>query len=732
MKTKILKKLIAALCAATMSMAVVAPAGAIQYTGTAELEQNQINTLNSINTSIQESQDALQEIKKHYMENKELDNDKKVKYVSLISSIESNLTKLNNQNVSNKSFFTGMLSTKVDYIYTLINGMKKDVINKDYGFMEEYAKKINLNIEPLLEENEKITNRAAEEKARLMKILENRENEKANKDFTINNNINDNINTMGLPEYVVKLTNVVNYRYTEMMTLIERIKKLDPSFKGNKFTDKAIKSYGNIDLKDPNTRNANLCQINIDLDKAESSLIEELQKIKLNNKKEELANKKIEATQKLSDTYRLTQHRGRNRNRVFEIKTNFENDWCKLINVKCSEENFNKDWNTSDLSKLSKEDIQKRIDLIENCIKSLDELAFQTDYTVIVPGQVSGLKRDFDDKNTEMDRLIECAKRRNLSFDPKNIDVINEYFDLKRRINNPNNENALKKAISKLDDAIKFLKQFDDGKKAAFQEWQEQANKEIDKLLDQATEEMKNSPNKTTVDALKKEFQPLLCGKQLKGKGNCWLYAICNVRNILKHFENKDTDIVKNSAFIDFFSGHNKVEDFFTSNGYVAWEDVLDGGKYDDKLNVLHKLGINHTGAEINIENMDVESLKKNMNMVKTLLLKHFANSKAPVSVGVKYDWCSDNTVGNHEIVVVGLDIRTNSVVVADSNFKELQVFSLDRLASQICHRGEKHFSKKYISMIFPSLNNKNDFHYDNNKNSWDEFKSKLLPAISK
>ncbi len=83
-------------------------------------------------------------------------------------------------------------------------------------------------------------------------------------------------------------------------------------------------------------------------------------------------------------------------------------------------------------------------------------------------------------------------------------------------------------------------------------------------------------------------------------------------------------------------------------------------------------------------------------------------------------------------MTIVGLDISTNSVVVADSNHKDLQVYSLDRIASTICNHGMTDQTVKDIEMMFPSFTNMNNFNYDNTIHSWNEFKSKLLPAISK
>lgn len=62
----------------------------------------------------------------------------------------------------------------------------------------------------------------------------------------------------------------------------------------------------------------------------------------------------------------------------------------------------------------------------------------------------------------------------------------------------------------------------------------------------------------------------------------------------------------------------------------------------------------------------------------------------------------------------------------------EPQIYSLDRMVSLICDVGNENEFKRELDIVFPSFTNVNNFHYINDSNTWSEFKTKLLPAISK
>ena len=160
------------------------------------------------------------------------------------------------------------------------------------------------------------------------------------------------------------------------------------------------------------------------------------------------------------------------------------------------------------------------------------------------------------------------------------------------------------------------------------------------------------------------------------------------------------------------------------------------GGFLQEESDVLNKLKINHSRVHIIIKKDSAQSRETAIKTAKTLLLKHFAASITPVLVNVMDDTVSCNvnngSGAGHSLVVVGLDIGENAVVVANSQCGDLQEYSLDRIASVICNKGSTGYPLVHIEMIFPSFTHQNNFYYDNNIHSWDEFKSQLLPAISK
>ena len=169
MKNKIFKKLIAVLCAATMSMAVVAPAEAIEYTGAAKLKYSQETHLKYLNSAIKRDLSFLKEIETYYETMKEST------YMSHIYSIANNLKQLNDQNILDKSLLTAELRSKMFSITESILDMKIYIEKGDNVDVKQRTEEINSGIKNLLDKIEK----GNEEKLKKEKL--EKEERKSNK-----------------------------------------------------------------------------------------------------------------------------------------------------------------------------------------------------------------------------------------------------------------------------------------------------------------------------------------------------------------------------------------------------------------------------------------------------------------------------------------------------------------------------------------------------------------------
>jgi len=668
MKIKIFKKIIAALCAATMSTSIIVPTGAINYT--VNLPEDQKNALEKLGDEIKKGQNTLQQIQKLYSENKKTED------ANLISSVIDNFKKLDNKSIPNDLELVNDLHSEVININKSIAPMTVRIQHGENVDVKPITNDINLKIQKLLDKIDEKINKEKQEKERL-------EGEKRKLKF-------EEICTA----FKRKLGRLLELRNSKKIDDTEDIpQKLNSCFSLEK--------------------------------KAKESLSEEIIEEYIKKSNELIS--MIDLAEKVEKLNRKFKH--------FEKFANYRNAMSEFTSIM-------QDYKTNyDMLRSSDNKIRKRIELVDNTSKLLDKFRYTRGLTVVKKGELSGLRREAKKKIDKLCRLRDLAiKQLDMKY-PDNKQRFNFVSNCNIKVNpainyfkcNNTNEENLKKAIVKLDNAISQFEWADDGKQDPVLEWQKQAHNNIDRLLNEAKADMEGGLNKdTTIEDLKKEFNPLLCGRQKLS--NCWLYAICNTHNILKHFEEPKNDIIQNTGERDD-DDFDKVENFFKNHAKLSNKVISKGGSLNDESNVLSKLGIKHTSVSLANESKDEESLKKNVNIVKTLLLKHFAKSKAPVLIGVKNIWVpfdsKDRADGNHAMVVVGLDIKSNEVAVANSNEEKIEVYDLDDLAFFICKRGSTDFIRKEISMIFTSLNNKEDFKYDNSNNTWDEFESKLLPAIS-
>ena len=657
------KKIIAALCAATMSTSIVVPTGAINYTVMSDnLPEDQKNALEKLGDEIKKGQENLQKIQELFS------NNSKEKDANLISSVIDNFKKLDDKSIPNDLEFAKYLHSEVININKSIILMTIRIQHGEDVNVKQITNDINLEIQKLLGEIDEKINKEKQEKERL-----EGENRKL------------------------------------------KFEEICKAFKGKLGLLLKLKNSKKIDDTEDIPQKLHSC-FSLE-EKARESLSEEILQEYIKESNELIS--VIDLAEKVEKLNRKFKH--------FEKFANYRNAMSEFNSIM-------QDYKTKyDMLRSNDNKIRKRIELVDDTSKSLDKFRYTRGLTVVKKGELSGLRREAGKKFYELVRLRNLAKKKYATLFYNTLENISKNAIDSYNERDDTNKEDLNNLITKLKNAISKFEWADDGKQDPVLEWQDQAHQNIDRLLDQAKEEMESGLNKeTTIEALKEEFNPLLCGRQ--ALPNCWLYAICNVHTILKHLEKK-YGIIQNKGKRDG-DNFDEVENFFKNHAKLSNKVISKGGNVDDESNVLSKLGINHTSVNLKHESKDAESLKQNVNIVKTLLLKHFANSKAPVLIAVKNIWVpfdSDNReTGNHTMVVVGLDIKSNKVAVANSNKEKIEVYNLDDLAYFICKMGTTDFIRKAISMIFASLNNKEDFNYGNRINSWDEFESKLLPAISK
>ena len=679
MKIKMFKKIIAVLCAATMSMSTISSVGAAGSTGTVKLDQNLINLINQDNQNDQNN----------IINNQDNQNGQN-NIMGMMNNI-MNMMLLQNKRFNNE----------------LIQSLFEDIKNND---LEKYANcTIYSDLKNILDNLKK------------MGVMENPEkNQRFIKQFLKNqlitrlgfadlsNDMNNNMNMMNN-------INQIN-QCLQMCMLTQQNYMSNKNFEKFNFNIKNIQknNSSNFQALDSKIMNDNALKDNISkirnnmLKKADPS--KTALETKFSNKFNEFNRKKEEV-------------------KIFAQHKLIDPAPAEKIEQNCITDIFALDLNGNFM--------EPEIKILDDYISKIDKFISGNDFTV-ANSDMSRLKKTYQDKFNELQALIENAKMNNPFFSfTKEYKTAKNFINLIDFSNNELLASKLKEAIQKLDDAIKSIKPFSMGvvSKLPYLKWQDQAHDHIDELFNDAINKMQTSANQFSIDNIKKEFNLHLCGQQKFG--NCWLYAICNLHNFLKHFEEKKDDIVRNKGQRDT-DDFDEVERFFNKPQFGFSMDKLKnvGGSLQDESDVLNKLEINHSRVHIAIKKDSAQSRETAIKIVKTLLLKHFAASITPVLVDVMDDTVSchvnNGLGGNHTLVVVGLDIDKKAVVVANSQCGDLQEYSLDRIASAICNNGITGCPLVHIGMIFPSFTHQNNFYYDNSIHSWDEFKSKLLPAISK
>ena len=689
MKIKIFKKIITVLCAATISMSAISSVGAINVI--IEHEQKQSEDLTSINDLIQKDLKTLAKIRTHY----EANNKKGI--VVSVDAISKNLSELDKQTIYYDEEFLQ---------HSLLPSMKR---------IDKCINNINIGEKPLSDEAVQNCLKAANLiVARAMTAITKKNNN--NKDIKINDK-DKKISQSNQINQDSQNNNQINQTYMspQQQYMLNKNSEKDDFNKEN--SQKNNSSH--FQALDSKIMNDNILKDNISkirnnmlkkVDTSKNALI-----IELNNKWNEFIRKEDET--RIFANHKLV-------------------DFAPAKNIIC-----NCFLNICDLNDGNDACREKKIKILDEAMSKLDKFMSDNDFTLPTFYLPYGhyLKKTYQDKFNELQALIENAKMNNSSFSfTKEYKTAENFINIiDWRADRELLESNLEEAIKKLDNAIKSIKPFSKGvvSKLPYLKWQDQAHDHIDELFNDAINKMQTSANQFSIDNIKKEFDQYLCGQQKFG--NCWLYAACDMHNFLKHLEGKKDDIVRNKGERDG-DDFDEVERFFNKPQFGFSMDKLKnvGGTLQDESDVLNKLEINHSRVHITIKKDSAQSRETAIKTAKTLLLKHFAASITPVLVVIMDDTVSCNVNnglgGNHALVVVGLDIGKKAVVVANSQCGDLQEYSLDRIASAICNRGNTGEPLVHIEMIFPSFTHQNNFYYDNNIHSWDEFKSQLLPAISK
>ncbi len=381
--------------------------------------------------------------------------------------------------------------------------------------------------------------------------------------------------------------------------------------------------------------------------------------------------------------------------------------------------------------------MKNAIEMMNKVIQELNQFTLEN-YTIVSnPNKTPILEKLAKAKQTENNKLVEYIKK----YNPlSNHHIIGTNADLfYQNINfspfNKNLKEDLKSAVNHFDLAISNMKQnAKNMKKIVFkkyesQEWLDNANNDIDNLLSQAIKEMKNHSPKTSTEGIINEIRPIICGTQ--SHSNCWMYSLQNIINFIKFIKNEN--IIKNSGKQDKNEFDNIEREFNNLGFNLSVEAIKKQSSSSVSSNILNQLNLNHSRTAIYYQKNDIKNIETMHKIAKLLLIKHFTNSITPVEVGIQSDYLVRfNENNNHSVVIAGIDIDTNQVVVLDPNFNEPQIYSLDRMVGLMCDSGYEDEFGREINVLFPSFTNVNNFHYISEFHSWSEFKTQLLPAISK
>ena len=708
------KKIIAVLCAATMSMSTISSVGAAGSTGTVKLDQNLINLINQDdqndqNNNIinnQDNQNDQNDQNNNIINNQDNQNDQNNNIINNQDNQDNQNDQNNNMGMMNNIMNMMLLKNK-QFNNELIQSLFEDIKNND---LEKHANcTIYSDLKNILDNLKK------------MGVMENPEkNQRFIKQFLKNqltrlgfddlsSNQNNNMNMMNN-------INQIN-QCLQMCMLTQQNYMSNKNFEKFNFNIKNIQKNNDPHFQELDSKIMNDNALKDNISKIRNNMLKKVDpsetalETKFSNKLNEFNRKKEEV-------------------KIFAQHKLIDPAPAEKIEQNCITDIFALDLNGNFM--------EPEIKILDDYISKIDKFISGNDFTV-ANSDMSRLEKTYADKFDELQALIENAKMNNPFFSfTKEYEAAKNFINLiDWRADRELLESNLEEAIKKLDDAIKSIKPFSMGvvSKPPYLEWQDQAHNHIDELFNDAINKMQTSANQFSIDNIKQEFDQYLCGQQKHN--NCWLHAICNMHNFLKHLEGKKDDIVRNKGQRDT-DDFDEVERFFNKPQFGFSMDKLKnvGGLLQEESDVLTKLEINHSHVYITIKKDSAQSRETAIKTAKTLLLKHFAASITPVLVNVKDDTVSCNvnngSGAGHSLVVVGLDIGEKAVVVANSQCGDLQEYSLDRIASVICNKGSTGYPLVNIEMIFPSFTHQNNFYYDNNIHSWDEFKSQLLPAISK
>ncbi len=203
MKTKVVKKLIAVLCATTMSMSALTSAGAIEYSGITTMNQKQKSNFKKLNETIKKCLAMLEQMKQKITTYPETnDNEKNIKLtaISNINSITKNLENLNKRSVSSLDMLY-KIEKSIQSLEASLNLLNSNKNLDNYNKTNDELSKANENIKNLLQE---VTLSIKKEKA-------TKNNKKINNNTDSNNQsiTNNNMSYTDMMRYSLNICNTM-------------------------------------------------------------------------------------------------------------------------------------------------------------------------------------------------------------------------------------------------------------------------------------------------------------------------------------------------------------------------------------------------------------------------------------------------------------------------------------------------------------------------------------------
>lgn len=254
------------------------------------------------------------------------------------------------------------------------------------------------------------------------------------------------------------------------------------------------------------------------------------------------------------------------------------------------------------------------------------------------------------------------------------------------------------------------------------EEWWDEANSEIDKLIMVAESNMRKK--NTNIKNLYEKFDKLYAGYQ--SKNNCWLFTAQNIANYFLSL-NKQNPIRKLDAR-NWNGPIDTVETEFISRMPNCEYFLRHGQTQCEIRQYLQTYAI--SADEVSILNYQPNNQKHKSIMKKItylLLISHFSCSDTPIATNVGYHW----------IAVAGIDFNNKYALILDPMKTNPNITTLDDITNRISTMSHKSTNKSsrvnHMLIVFP---HKGAFNHDVCSNysgmNWSRFKSDILSTTSR